>query len=146
MNQMGVHLFFLLLPAWAIATLIYLLVARMLGAATPASEASRADSSRSEQRQQEEREFLQALDLTRQTGVRVKLNGMTTLAKWIALASLTGCLIMSLACFTGDLSLASFRATLLWPSLAYFVSATYWMIGREQADESLLPGTGDTPG
>jgi cytosine permease len=144
MNQMGLHLFFLLLPAWAIATLIYLIVARMLGAAAPANEASRADASRSEQRQQEEREYLQSLDLIRQTGIPIKLSAMTTLAKWIALASLTGCLIMSLACFTGDLSLQSFRATLLWPSLAYFVSATCWMIGREKADEKLAPGTSGT--
>lgn len=143
MNQMGLHLFFLLLPAWAIATVIYLIVARMLGASKPASDALQAESSRSEQRKQEEREFLQSLDATRQTGAKIKLSAMTTLAKWIALASLTGCLVMSLACFTGDLSLQSFRATLLWPSLAYFVSATGWMIGREQADvASLRPDTG----
>jgi cytosine permease len=142
MHQMGLHLFFLLLPSWAIATVIYLLAARMLGASVASIEASNADDRIAEQRKQTEQKYLQTLDSTRQGVKAIELTGLATLAKWIALASLAACLIMSLACYAGSLSLESFRAGLLWPSLAYFVSATYWMIGRERTEDNPLPGKG----
>lgn len=135
MNQMGLHLFFLLLPTWFIATLIYLLAAKVLGASAAPGEAAITEAGESKLRKLREREYLLSRDATRHTGAPVKLSATTSLAKWIALASLATCLFMSVACYAGSLSLESYRAALLWPSLVYFVTATCWMIGRERADE-----------
>ncbi len=127
-HQMGLHLFFLLLPAWITATAVYIVAARAMGAADAISQAA-ADDKRSEARRQEqENTDLRAADSTPR---QAKLGLSAQLARAIAWASMLMCAAMAIAVFNGA-DLAVLRNWLIAPSLLYFVSATYWITAKER--------------
>jgi NCS1 family nucleobase:cation symporter-1 len=137
MSQAGLHLFFLLVPTWLCATLIYVFLARQQGATVPHTEAATRDAEQSKLRLANEEAFLERFNSLKIDAGAAKARGQTKTMGIFALASLVICIAMAIATYTGRLSLNDFRAMLIWPSLAYFVSATVWAIGREKADERL---------
>lgn len=132
LHSAGLHLYFLLLPTWLIATLLYCILAWRAGAARTYSQAEAAETAES-QRKAREREALATLP-------RDALGGRATttgrVAGLIALAALLACLLPGLAVLTGRLSLDSFQTWLIWPTLVYFVSATCWAGAHRQRTTS----------
>jgi NCS1 family nucleobase:cation symporter-1 len=137
MNQAGLHLFFLLIPTWLCATVIYILLARQQGATVAHTEAALHDAESSKLRKANEKAYLQRLGALETDTGAAKANGQMTLMGIFAVASLVICLAMAIATYTGHLTLDAFRTMLIWPSLAYFVTATMWAVGREKADEHI---------
>lgn len=62
---------------------------------------------------------------------------MKTVAATIALLSLAVCLIVPVLFFAGQMERSAFEGVFLAGSLAWFVSATIWIVRAENAEELL---------
>lgn len=127
------HLFFLLIPIWIFATILYIVLASAMGARDSYAEAS--DMERAEkQRQSEEKAFL-LQDTAKSAESAAKLTGKGfQVARLTAYLSLLVCAAMSVRVYLGS-DLDWFRTWLIVPTLIYFVSATYWIIQKENLAE-----------
>lgn len=127
-NQLGLHLFFLLVPAWVTAILVYVVAARAMGAGAPLGEQALADHAAEEKRKQVETAELASLQQQQRP---VALAPPAQLARALAWGSLLGCAVMAMAT-VGGMELETLRNWLIAPSLVYFLSATYWINAKEK--------------
>ncbi|GAB5450819.1 MAG: membrane protein [Halioglobus sp.] len=129
LNQFGLHLFFLLLPTWIVATVAYIVLARAMGAQQAHAEKARAERQRSEERKRAEAAYLATplADRGASSGT-----GGTKLPTYraIALLALAACTLMGVAVLLGS-NLEFLRQWLLLPSLLYFVFGTLWAREKE---------------
>jgi purine-cytosine permease-like protein len=134
LQQSGtLHLFFLLIPVWIFATLLYTGLASTMGARGTYSEAANMESAE-KQRQLEEKVFLEN-DAVKSTESPVKHTSTSFLAaRLTAYLSLAACAVMSVQVYLGG-DLDWFRTWLIAPTLIYFVSATVWIIQKEKQAE-----------
>lgn len=139
LHQAGLHLFFLLLPTWALATLLYAALAASMGARRPFKEQVAAERAREQQRKAGEREYLEQPDTTRgyASGTPLHLAGV------LALLALAVCAGLALLTATGTLPSNTFQQWLLWASLFYFVAATFWASERAKLDRNRRTGPND---
>jgi len=135
----GVHQFFLLIPAWVTATLVYILCARAFGASAHYAEAELSETGIAV-RQSEERAYLAA-------GKPIDDPGRHSLAWWavqgVGLAALVWILGSSLPLTAAtDESysslLASFRETLIWPTVVFFAAAGVAVLLPAKARQSIV--------
>ena len=134
LQQSGtLHLFFLLIPVWIFATLLYTGLASTMGARGTYSEAANMESAE-KQRQLEEKVFLEN-DAVKSTESPVRNTSTSFLAaRLTAYLSLAACAVMSVQVYLGG-DLDWFRTWLIAPTLIYFVSATVWIIQKEKQAE-----------
>lgn len=124
LNQGGVHLFFLLVPAWTTAMLTYLLLARSAAASfdpTNTGTLQAADDSQP----------VPAGDSSPSATGKPD-SAPVNIWRYTAWASLLACAGMAIAAFNG-MDLEILRSWLILPSLIYFVSATIWINRKERA-------------
>ena len=119
LNASGVHIFFLLTPTWITAAAVYVLLAKMQGAADGASAMS-SDG--------EPEEAVSTVP----ADVQATIPAAAKLARIIAWLSLGVCAAMAISTFMGS-DLETLRSWLLLPSVVYFISATYWITLKEAA-------------
>lgn len=133
----GVHQFFLLIPAWLTATIVYLALARMMGARQEAMAAA-AEEAAIEARQAEERAYLSA-------GGRIDEAGGYTRVWWVlqivSFAALACILVMAGRVMLSDASdyaarLAGFREGLIWPTALFFACAALAVILKGERRET----------
>jgi NCS1 family nucleobase:cation symporter-1 len=136
LNRLGLHLFFLLLPTWVVATVAYLVLAASSGAREPHSDKVLREAQAREQRQRAERDYLSRPQAsgthsagTQGAGVKLKLYGA------LALAALACCAALGVAVLMGA-GLELLHRWLLLPSLVYFVSGTLWAREKEAGSAS----------
>ena len=128
------HLFFLLIPIWIFATLLYIALASAMGARDTYAQAAEMESTE-KQRQADERAFLENDALKSAESPTTNTNTRFLIARVTAYLSLAACAVMSIQVYLGS-DLDWFRTWLIVPTLIYFVSATYWIIQKEkQAEE-----------
>jgi cytosine permease len=128
------HLFFLLIPIWIFATLLYIALASAMGARDAYAEAADRESAE-KQRQIDEEVYLENDALKSAESSTKKTNMSFLIARVTAYLSLAACAVMSVRVYLGS-DLDWFRSWLIVPTLIYFVSATYWIIQKEkQAEE-----------
>ncbi|MEH6550129.1 MAG: hypothetical protein V7711_16950 [Pseudomonadales bacterium] len=135
LEQSGtVHLFFLLTPVWIFATVCYLLLASMMGARDTYAEAETAEQTELV-RKQEEKIFLENQAASAKTTEAVPYSLGVKVSRFVSLLSLFACATLSVVVYTtGDLD--SFHLWLIFPTLTYFVFATYWIINKEKQTEA----------
>ncbi len=127
-NRAGLHLFFLLVPAWITATLVYIIAARVMGAAEPVSKAGDSQNLLEAQRKQTEHTQITASFVAGQSAAP----GLTAqFSRVVAWASLLTCAAMAVAVFSGS-DLQVLRNWLIAPTLVYFISATLWITAKER--------------
>ncbi|WP_116364092.1 nucleoside transporter [Parahaliea mediterranea] len=128
------HLFFLLVPTWLAATVIYVVLARSMGASQRYPDAV-ADQEVEMKRQMEEVAWL-ADERASAPPARERWEQARGLGLYrgVALLSLLTCLVMGVACYSGQLGLDNFRTYLILPTLAYMLSAYLWMRSRERGE------------
>ncbi len=136
LNRAGLHLFFLLIPTWIVATLAYLALAARMGARADFREQSQCEEELRAERRRKERNYLK-----RASGSTGDQSGMIAgeRARWlsgaVALLALFICLGLGIAVLAGaDLDLL--RNWLWLPSLVYFVAGTLWARQKEGAAEA----------
>lgn len=127
-NQLGLHLFFLLVPAWVTAILVYVVAARAMGAGAPFGDQALADRAAEEKRKQLETVELVSLQQQRRPQA---FAWSARVARALAWGSLLVCAVMAMAT-VGGMELETLRNWLIVPSLVYFLSATYWINAKEK--------------
>ena len=127
-NLTGLHLFFLLLPAWLTAMLVYVLAARAMGAGQAGAAVAQRESQVEQARQAQERATLAAV---RSAERQEQPGGAARACRYIAWGSLLACAAMALAVFNGG-DIEWLRSWLILPSLLYFASASYWIMVKER--------------
>jgi len=136
LNRAGLHLFFLLLPTWLVATVAYIVLASRMGARAAHVDAVRLEEQARVQRQQAENAFLARQDETR--GEQVAAGGaLFQASRAIALLALAACLALGLDVLLGGVDLEFLRQWLLLPSLVYFVAGTLWAGAKERAADGV---------
>ncbi|MFX4228377.1 MAG: purine-cytosine permease family protein [Porticoccaceae bacterium] len=138
LNRLGLHLFFLLIPTWFSAMIIYTVLASMLGAnSTYAEQAGQELQSESERKESEQRYLKELSARNADRAATGKATNGRNWWFWAALASLLCCLVLAVLTFNQSLSLEQMTGLMIWPTLAYFVTATRSAIVRERQDERL---------
>jgi NCS1 family nucleobase:cation symporter-1 len=127
------HLFFLLIPIWVFATLLYIALASAMGARDSYAEAADLESAE-KQRQSEERAFLESGTVKSAESPAKNYSTGYLVARVTAYLSLVACAVMSVRVYLGS-DLDWFRTWLIVPTLIYFIAATVWIMQKEkQAD------------
>jgi len=126
-NQMGLHLFFLLVPAWITATASYIILAGAMGARDVGAQESEAE----QQRKQDEQRDIAA----QAAGAGSQLGALARFCRYTAWASLLVCGALAIAALVG-MELEVLRTWLVVPSIVYFVSAIYWISAKERGDST----------
>lgn len=126
-NRAGLHLFFLLLPAWITATVVYILMARAAGARESYTEPVRRDLALAADRRREEAAARAGREQHRAAG---SLPLAAQACRALAWFSLLVCTLMAFAVFRGG-DLQWLRNWMILPSVLYFVTATYWINAKE---------------
>ncbi|RDV25459.1 nucleoside transporter [Alteromonas aestuariivivens] len=126
------HLFFILIPLWTFSTVMYIVLASLMGAKDSYPQAEAAEQAELA-RKQEERAYL-AKPQADQQELSPKAPLVVKLAKYTAWASLAACVWIGAAAYvTGDISWAT--DWLIMPTLIYFVTATYAYLEGSKAEE-----------
>ena len=128
------HLFFLLIPIWIFATVLYIALASAMGARDSYAEATDAENAE-KQRQSEEKAFLAKDNAKSAESPARNTSAKFMVARVTAYLSLIVCAVMSVRVYLGS-DLDWFRTWLIVPTLIYFVSATYWIVQKEKQAEA----------
>ncbi len=136
LERLGLHLFFLLLPTWAATTVIYGVMAALMGARRDYTEQAVPFERAEAERRERERQYLQqhgvelaSTEHSPRAGVKLQL------ARVMALLSLLVCALMAWRVFAGG-DLAVFRDWLILPSVIYFIAATIWLVERDKRESA----------
>jgi len=139
LNRMGLHLFFLLIPTWFSAMIIYTVLASLLGANEQYADQVDQELLQEAERKQREKLYLDGLKTIEANG---KVGRQATLKRnwwfFIALACLLSCLALAIFSYNQFLSLDQLAAYIIWPTLIYFISATRSAIVSERQDTELV--------
>ncbi|GFD73767.1 purine-cytosine permease family protein (plasmid) [Alteromonas marina] len=135
LEQSGVlHLFFLLIPIWIYATIVYCLLSISMGAKTrfPQSEIAEAAEA---SRRQEEKTFLDGLSKSSTQVSKEKSTIVVSVATYTAIASLVACMVIGIMAFVnnGDSGL---HTPLLIATIIYFITATYVYLANAKSSKS----------
>ncbi len=138
-SRLGLHLFFLLIPTWITAMVLYIALASIMGASE--SYTDQAKSAEREERDRKEREaaYLLALKSGKVSGGAIAKTARTGSNLWgfLAIASLVACFGLAVAVYAGVFSYEQLRSWMTWPTLLYFITATRWVFVRERLEESV---------
>jgi len=139
LNRMGLHLFFLLIPTWFSAMIIYTVLASLLGANEQYADQVDQELLQEVERKQREKLYLDGLKTIEANG---KVGRQATLKRnwwfFIALACLLSCLALAILSYNQFLSLDQLAAYIIWPTLIYFISATRSAIVSERQDTEVV--------
>jgi NCS1 family nucleobase:cation symporter-1 len=139
LNRMGLHLFFLLIPTWFSAMIIYTVLASLLGANEQYADQVDQELLQEAERKQREKLYLDGLKTIEAIG---KVGRQATLKRnwwfFIALACLLSCLALAILSYNQFLSLDQLTAYIIWPTLIYFISATRSAIVSERQDSEVV--------
>jgi len=123
LNQLGLHLFFLLVPTWFFTIIIYTILAKSLGASEPHSEQALAEKTAELKRKEVEKSYL----LSAQQAASRPFDVNKIIFGGGCVIALLACLGLAFATLHGSNSLKEFQQTLLWPTIAYFLFAIIWI-------------------
>ncbi|MAK60249.1 MAG: nucleoside transporter [Ponticaulis sp.] len=121
---LGIHQFFLLIPAWITATIVYILCAKAFGAAADYPKAAIEEAAIS-QRQKDEADYLASgasvHGATGNTKIWWAFQGLSYLALAWIVASAVRLIFANGEAYQGMLN--AFRDQLIWPTLVFFLCA-----------------------
>jgi NCS1 family nucleobase:cation symporter-1 len=144
---LDVHLFFLLLPTWIVATVGYLAMASYAGARVKYPQHVAREEAAYRQRVSEEREFFaHDAEVEQATNNDLHNNGFIGVARFIAIGSLVVCAALAVWVYIkGPNYLDTFQMWLVFPTILYFVAGTYWFTKKESAETTETEKLTDTP-
>ncbi|WP_276755456.1 nucleoside transporter [Pseudoalteromonas marina] len=129
------HLFFILIPIWIFATLLYCGLAYAMGAKKTYSEQAIAEKAEA-QRKAIESDYLKDFESNKGSQQKESLPFIIRTASVVSYLSLIVCASLGLVSYlTQDIELV--RTWLLLPTLVYFVTATYAYLQKAKIGESL---------
>ena len=131
-----VHLFFLLLPTWIMATVSYMVLAAFSGAKEDFTAQAAQEKAAYEARVAEEKAFFSHSEqIDTATAKDIAKNPLVGIARLVAIGSLIACAALAVWVFAaGPDALKQFQQWLVIPTVLYFVSGTYWFTKKESAE------------
>ncbi|MCP8898264.1 purine-cytosine permease family protein [Gilvimarinus xylanilyticus] len=137
-HALGLHLFFLLIPTWVTATLLYIGLAARSGARAPYTEQATSLEQNEAQRREGERDYLARWRREKSLARRSHRSLAQTLSLSVAALSLLGCLALGVqALYSG--SDAWVKDWLLIPTVLYMLAAILWSLLKERQWRSEQP-------
>ena len=130
---LDIHLFFLFIPAWITAVVVYLVMAALFGARDDYGERAVGAEAAENDRQKREKQYLDKTVSPRISHVR-GTSIQLQIARAGAILSLIVCAVMAVSCFLEWMELDRFRNWLILPTLFYFGFAVIWMLDQERLD------------
>lgn len=127
LNTIGIHLFFLLVPAWLTAFVLYIALASVWGARADYSELAARTESLERERRQTEASVLSQVEADE---AATRLSTVGRLCRAAAWLSLLSCAYMAWLVFSGW-EHEWLRTWLIAPSVLYFIFATCWVQAKE---------------
>ncbi|WP_440903414.1 purine-cytosine permease family protein [Catenovulum sp. SX2] len=135
--QLSVHEFVLPILAWFIGVVIYPCIAGLTGAKQQYAELQQQHEQAELTRKQQELDYLNNLHTNNQqptqnlpTGRSQEFGFIQHSSLWLALISLVGCLLLACMVVQQSLTLNEFQQLIIWPTLIYFISASYWSLAK----------------
>ena len=114
----GIHIFFLFIPTWIAAVILYPLLSSAMGAKAASTEVL-ADMERREMtRKSAEAEALSNL----QSAPRQKRQPIETSLLFVAMSALLVCFYLGVKA-SGSLTSEGFKSAIVWPTVIYFIAA-----------------------
>ncbi len=133
-NLLGVHLFFLLMPTWITAMVVYTLAAAWCGARHPYASQAPQHESELLARKKAERDYLDNLDTKRQSVKAAAATRGMLVSATIAVLSILACLLLGVYTLkSGDIDIV--KDWIFIPTVVYMVSATVWSYLKEKNSE-----------
>jgi NCS1 family nucleobase:cation symporter-1 len=117
------HLFFILIPIWIFATLLYCGLAYAMGAKNTYSEQAVAESAEAE-RKSIEAAYLKKFESNKETLQKESLSMMTRAAFMVSYLALFVCACLGIFSYINQ-NIELVRTWLIVPTLIYFVTATF---------------------
>lgn len=115
----GVHIFFLFIPTWIAALILYPLLSSLMGAKSVAADALREIERTETARKLAEADAIKSFQLA----TRQKRAPLETLLLLIASAALIICFYLGFKA-SGSLATEAFKSAVIWPTIIYFIAAT----------------------
>jgi len=135
------HMFFILLPIWIFATLVYSGLASMMGAKETYPEAAAAEQ-KELARKEAEVVYLSSATSSDKATSNNDVPAEAKLAKYISWAALAACAYMGVMSYiTQDIE--TVRTWLIAPTLVYFFTATYAYLAQNSHEEIPVEVTGN---
>ena len=135
------HMFFILLPIWIFATLVYSGLASMMGAKETYPEADAAEQ-KELARKEAEVVYLSSATSSDKATSNNDVPAEAKLAKYISWAALAACAYMGVMSYiTQDIE--TVRTWLIAPTLVYFFTATYAYLAQNSHEEIPVEVTGN---
>ena len=129
------HLFFILIPIWIFATVLYCSLAYVMGAKKTYPEQQVAEKAEA-QRKAIESDYLKDFESNKGTQQKESLPAIIRTASIVSYLSLIMCASLGVVSYlTEDIELV--RSWLLLPTLIYFVTATYAYLQKAKIGEAL---------
>lgn len=125
------HLFFILVPLWTFATVLYVVLASAMGAKATYSEAVAAEQAESARKAAE----VTYLATAAKTTPKISLAANIKVAKIIAWSALVACAYLGLDSYINN-DIDTITTWLIVPTLIYFVSATYAYLAQDKQVEA----------
>jgi len=130
------HMFFILVPIWIFATIVYCGLASVMGAKTVYVQAAEEEAKEAARKAQEQK-YLETAQYSSSVEPKVKLPLFAQLAQSLSWGCLIACLVMGVMAFVNQ-DIETIRAWLIVPTLIYFVTATYAYLVKERLIEGTL--------
>lgn len=122
------HLFFILVPLWTFATLLYIGLASVMGANDNYPEAAIAEKAESD-RQAKERDYLSSNAVAAHISKR-SVPLPAKVAKYFSWGALLSCLYMGVMSYMNN-DIDTITTWLIVPTLFYFITATYAYLAQD---------------
>ena len=117
----GINMFFLLMPVWAFATLLYIILASSMGAKAQYPEAGAAEAAETDRKAAEQKYLAEASpDSFVKKGPEQSLAYKAALG--FSVLALLACAVLGIWVYSSN-ELAQFHTWLLYPTAAYFIAA-----------------------
>ncbi|MCU4674148.1 nucleoside transporter [Catenovulum sp. 2E275] len=128
-NSLGMHVFYLPVVAWFFALFSYLLLASFMGAKANYHKPAKLAEIAELKRKKQEQSYL-ANQLEQTTTAKAP----KAFSFYLAILSLVICFGLALAVSFELIMLNNFKQIMIWPTLIYFISATYYSVKVADSD------------
>jgi len=119
------HLFYLLIPVWVFSTVLYIVLAKAMGAGDAYPQAIEAEKVE-QARRDAEADYLASGGQINDT--RTEKSAIEKMSQIISYASLAACAVIGVGTFTGAFTLDQLRLWLIFPTITYFAAATFAIV------------------
>jgi len=132
------HLFFLFIPVWFLTTALYILFSAIAGARRPMTAGDEVAPTGPEPSAPKE---TPVADAQKKEAPAKQTSPLLWIWRFVALACLAICVVWPIWIYVKGAGgynerFELFKRGLIWPTLIYFVSGTYWAVKRDRASQT----------